>query len=329
MTEELKRIRCCSKRIMRRHPAADSSGIPARHQNTPIFAALQRWQSYCGTTYMSVQRAGFRLAIPLHQTGLLQTWDCRFRRPSGYHAAMCLCPGMGFSFAALLLFALPSAQALRASDARTGNLSLTQIVARMQFRNQLRDEQLPPYHSLRSYSVAYHGLGSMSAQMQVEVTYDALHGKSFHIVSQNGSVLLRDAVLKRAVNSEEEASKDKGSTALSPANYRFGLMGNDNIDGRPVYVLSVDPLKPEKFLYRGTVWVDAENFGVVKIQASPAKNPSMWISGATIWVTNQLADGFWLPKETRSQTRVRLGGTATLTIQYGQYQFDRPKPATP
>jgi hypothetical protein len=238
---------------------------------------------------------------------------------------MCLSPGLGFSFAALLLFAVPNAQAHHASHARIGNLSLAQIVARMQSRNQVRDEQLPPYHSLRSYSVAYHGLGSMSAQMQVEVKYDALHGKSFQIVSQSGSVLLRDAVLKRAVNSEEEASKDKQLTALSPANYRFGLVGNGRMDGRPVYVLSVDPLKPEKFLYRGTIWVDAENFGVVKIQASPAKNPSMWISRTTIWVTNELADGFWLPEETRSQTRVRLGGTATLTIEYGQYQFDRPK----
>ncbi|HEX8712923.1 MAG TPA: hypothetical protein VF730_13680 [Terracidiphilus sp.] len=240
---------------------------------------------------------------------------------------MCLKPGLGLFFAALLFFAVPNSQAHSENPAPPGNLTLDQIVSQIQLRSQLQDRQLRPYHALRNYSVVYHGLGTLSAQMQVAVSYDALHGKSFRIVSQSGSALLRDAVLKRAVTSEEEASKDKNSTALSSGNYRFALLGNDKLNGRPVYILSVNPLKPEKFLYRGTVWVDAANFGIVKIEASPAKNPSLWISGTTIWVTDELAGGFWLPRETRSQTRVRLGGTAMLTIDYGQYQFGGAAPA--
>lgn len=236
---------------------------------------------------------------------------------------------MGLIFTALLFFAVPNFRAYGASPAHPDDLSLAQIVSRMQSRSQLRDKQLGSYHALRTYSVEYHGLGVMSAQMQVEVSYDPQRGKSFHVVSQSGPFLLRDAVLKRAITSEEEASKDKNSTALSPSNYRFALQGTDTVDGRPAYRLSVDPLKPEKFLYRGTIWVDAENFGVMKIQASPAKNPSLWISRTTIWVTDKMTGGFWLPEQTRSQTRVRLGGTATLTINYGQYQFQQAGVAGP
>lgn len=236
---------------------------------------------------------------------------------------MCRMPGLGLVFALLYFFAVPNSPAQGAGSAHPANLSLAQIVSGMQSRNQSRDAQLGPYHALRTYSVVYHGLGTLSAQMQVELSYDPHSGKSFRVISQSGPFLLRDAVLKRAVTSEEEASRNKSSTALSPSNYRFVLHGTDKLNGRPVYILSVDPRKPEKFLYRGTIWVDAKDFGVVQIQASPAKNPSMWISGTTIWVTNELTDGFWLPEETRSQTRVRLGGTAMLTIDYGHYQFEK------
>jgi len=65
---------------------------------------------------------------------------------------------------------------------------------------------------------------------------------------------LRTKILKRAMESEIEASKDSGATALTPANYRFQLQGSDRVDGRPAYILSVEPLKESKFLYRGKVW---------------------------------------------------------------------------
>jgi hypothetical protein len=229
---------------------------------------------------------------------------------------------MGVVFAVLLLFAVPRTRARGEDSARSAGLSVTRIVAGMQSRSQIQEQGLRQYRALRSYSVEYHGLGTITARMQVEVSYDAAHGKSFRIVSQGGSALLRDAVLKRAVKSEIEASKDKGSTALSPANYSFRLLGSGNVGGRPVYILAVDPLKPDKFLYRGTIWVDAASFGVVKIHAAPAKNPSFWISHAEISVTDELTNGFWLPEETRSRTEVRLGGTAMLTIDYGRYQID-------
>lgn len=237
-------------------------------------------------------------------------------------------PGRGLLFAVVFVLALPGAQARGGDSSPSTKLSLDQIVAGIQARNRIQSQTLKQYHALRTYSVEYHGLGTMSARMQVEVTYDSAHGKSFRIVSQSGPLLLRDAVLKRALSSEAEASKEKGAADLSPANYRFRLLGTDNVTGRPAYVLDVQPLKPEKFLYRGSVWVDAANFGVLKIQAAPAKNPSFWISKTTIWVTNELTDGFWLPELTRSKTTVRMGGTATLTIDYGSYQIDQPAPRT-
>lgn len=245
---------------------------------------------------------------------------------------MWLKPSWGIFIAALLFFAVRGVSAVRGARAPSGDspgpakLGLAQILAGMQSHSRMQDRLLQDYRTLRSYTVQYQGLGTISARMRVEVSYDTARGKRFQIVSQSGSKLLRDLVLKRAIDSEIEASKDKNSTALSPANYRFHMLGSGAVNGRTVYILGVDPLKPEKFLYRGTIWVDAASFGVVKIEAAPAKNPSFWISHAEIHVTNELTDGFWLPEETRSWSNVRLGGTALLTIDYGRYQIASPVP---
>ena len=143
--------------------------------------------------------------------------------------------------------------------------------------------------------------------MEVEIDFDATSGKSFRIVSQSGSKILGEKVLKRAMDSEKEASEDRGVTALTPANYRFQLQGSESLDGRPAYILSVEPLKESKFLYRGKIWVDATDFAVAKVEAAPAKNPSFWISRTVIRYTNAKTGNFWLPQRSRSETRSGSG----------------------
>lgn len=201
------------------------------------------------------------------------------------------------------------------------SLSSGQIVAEMQRHNQARQQALGHYKSLRHYQVEYRGFSrTIAARMDVEVDYDADSGKSFRIVSQSGSKMLCEKVLKRAVESEKEAAQDKGATALTAANYRFQLAGNENLGGRATYILAVEPLKESRFLYRGKIWVDAADFALAKVEAEPSKNPSFWISRTLIRFTNAKTGDFWLPERNRSETRVRIGGTAVLTIDYGAYQ---------
>jgi len=207
-----------------------------------------------------------------------------------------------------------------------------QIVDRMQRRDADQFRELKHYEAIRHYQVQYKGFGKLiAAKMDVEMNFDSLSGKSFHIVSQSGSKLLCDKVLRRAVDSEEEASKDRTSTALNRANYRFELAGTEQLDGRPTYILQVDPLKDNKFLYRGKVWVDAADYGVVKIAVEPAKNPSFWISRTQIENTNSKTNGIWLPQKNRSESKIRIGGSAVLTIDYGTYHValvGQPQTAT-
>ena len=79
------------------------------------------------------------------------------------------------------------------------------------------------------------------------------------------------------------------------------------------------PRRHDKFLYQGKIWIDPQDFAVVRIQARPARKPSFWISETLIEHEYRNTGGFWLPATNRSTTKVRLGGRAVLTIQYGKY----------
>ena len=204
----------------------------------------------------------------------------------------------------------------------SANLPLEQIVERMLRHDLAQRDELKHYESERQYEVTFHGFASsMDGKMDVEITYDAATGKSFRVVSQSGSKLLCDKVLKKTIEGEEEASHDRSLTALTPENYKFELLGSEILDGRPAYILKVDPVKDSKFLYRGKVWIDAADFAVARIEATPAKNPSFWISRTVIDSRNEKHGEFWLPKANRSETKVKIGGNAVLTINYGSYRI--------
>ena len=90
---------------------------------------------------------------------------------------------------------------------------------------------------------------------------------------------------------------------------------------------TLSPKRRAEFLYRGKIWVDAHDFAVTRIEAQPARNPSFWTTKSVIHHTYQKVDnGFYLPKENKTVTSVRLGGVATLTIEYQSYQVTAAKP---
>lgn len=214
-----------------------------------------------------------------------------------------------------------------AKSAVPAPLTSAQIVEEMQRHNLARSNALKSLQSTRHYQAEYRGFSKkIVAAMEVEYNYDAKRGKRFRIVTTSGSKMICDKVLKRAVDSEMEASKNSEATALTPANYKFHLAGTDSVGGRPAYVLDVDPVVASKFLYRGKIWVDAADFALVMIDAEPAKNPSFWISRTRIRQTFAKTGNFWLPEMNRSESKVRIGGAAVFTIDYGRYQIEANEP---
>ncbi len=201
-----------------------------------------------------------------------------------------------------------------------------EIVQAIERHNQTQAKALERYHALRHYEVEYRGFFKhITAEMDVELQYDAASGKNFRIVSQSGSHTLCEKVLKRALDSERDAFLDRGAHALSPANYKFQMIGSEMLNGRPSYVLQVEPVSGSPYLYRGKIWVDAADGAVSRMEVQPSKNPSFWISQTLIHQTCSRIGDFWLPQQVQSETKVRIGGKAVMTIDYGPYQILQPQ----
>jgi hypothetical protein len=200
------------------------------------------------------------------------------------------------------------------------------IVKAIERHDQAQAKALEHYRALRHYEIEYRSVfKNITAKMDVELNYDAATGKNFRIISESGSHSLCEKVLKRALDSEKDAVLDHGAHALSPANYTFQLLGRESLNGRPSYVLQVDPISSSPYLYRGKIWVDATDYAVSRMEGQPAKNPSFWISQTLIHQTNTKIGGFWLPERNQSETKVRIGGKAVMTIEYGPYEIAQPR----
>jgi hypothetical protein len=200
------------------------------------------------------------------------------------------------------------------------------IVDQLVERNKDRAERLPTCTSKRIYHIEYHGFSrTMVADMNVDVLDRGSASRTFQITAQSGSHVLLDHVLKKLLESEQTAAQNRNETGLTPQNYKFALIGNTSEDGRELYILQVEPKVNRKLLYRGKIWVDALDYAVVRVEAQPAENPSFWIRSTDIHHVYTKVNDFWLPQRNVSQSKIRFGGSATLTIDYSDYKFQGPE----
>jgi hypothetical protein len=208
---------------------------------------------------------------------------------------------------------------------KTAPLSVNQVVDNLVRKDEERAKALRHYESTRIYHLSYKGFpGDRDGEMKVEATFDRPSTKSFKVISQSGSKLIADRVFKRLLESEKEAAEPDihARTLLNRANYDIALIGYEHTATGSQYVLTVDPKSKSKYVYRGKVWIDGTDFAVTRIDAEPAQNPSFWTKKSTIHHEYVKVGDFWLPRRNESVSYIRLGGRATLTIDYQNYRVN-------
>ena len=203
-------------------------------------------------------------------------------------------------------------------------LSTEEVVSALVRRNLERSLALGAYHGTRIYRLDHHGFpGSRSAEMTIDVTYRAPGTKEFSIRSEKGSKAVIERVFKPMLQSEKDAVSEENQrhVALNNDNYKFELLGYESTLLGACYVLSVEPRIDNKLLYRGRIWVDANDFAVIRIEGAPAKNPSFWTKEIKIEQIYAKVGEFWLPISNKSSSNIRFGGHANFTIEYKDYQI--------
>ena len=202
-------------------------------------------------------------------------------------------------------------------------LSADEVMRRVAQMNEQRANALETYSSIRTYHLECHCLSHKEADMVVRTEYEAPNKKVFTIVSESGSGTVRSRVFKKLLEAEQESMREENQqrSAITPQNYTFELTDYRTIGGNELYVLDAQPLTQNKFLFRGRIWVDANAFAIARVEGEPAVNPSWWTVKTDFKRSYQEISSIWLPESNESETKVRIFGTAVLTIKYGEYQI--------
>ena len=238
----------------------------------------------------------------------------RFFQASNFHAARIL------RALALLAICIP---AIAQQATVSAPLSADEVMRRVVQMNDQRAHALETYSSIRTYHLECHCLSHKKADMMVRVEYEAPNTKVFTIVSESGSGTVRNRVFKKLLEAEQESMREENQqrTAITSENYTLQLTDYQKIDGDEFYVLQARPLNKNKFVFRGRIWIDARDFAIARVEGEPAVNPSWWTVKTDFKRSYQKIGDFWLPESNESETKVRIFGTAVLTIEYGEYQI--------
>ena len=195
-----------------------------------------------------------------------------------------------------------------------------QVFAKLLEHNRIRDARLRQYTTVRTYEVT-NDRGKRYARQVVRVAYQTPDHKSFQTESEEGSAMVRNTVLKRLIESESETSSGRAhhDSAIKPANYEFTLLGEQDIGPYHCLLVEATPKRKDKYLFEGKIWIDAQDYAIVRIAGQPAKSLSFWITRADFVRQYQKIGEFWLPAQDETFVRMRMAGRKILTIQHQEY----------
>jgi hypothetical protein len=202
-----------------------------------------------------------------------------------------------------------------------------QLFSEVARRNQIRDSQLQKYSVVRTYEIE-NAAGRLLAESKALVHYESPQPKTFQVLSERGSRVIQGMVFRPLREHEAMTSEgsEKSSSAITPANYRVEAAGEADLDGRHCYLLRAIPRRRDKYLFRGTLWIDAQDLAIARIEGEPAKLPSFWVRKVQFVRSYRKIGDFWLPAEDTSVSEIKLFGAHTLTIRYGDYTLGDKAP---
>ncbi len=199
-----------------------------------------------------------------------------------------------------------------------------QVLARLVEADRARAALLRGYVSMRRYEVHNRRFGTRAA-MTARMNFRAPGEKNFEVLETSGPGPIRSQVFQRMIESEQKASRDaeRRANQISPENYDFRLLRQENLDGRPAFVLQAEPKTKNPLLFRGSVWIDAEDWAVIRIEGSPAQKPSFWVKKTSFVHRYQKFGPFWFAVSNHSESDVRIFGHTDVDIRYSDYQIDQ------
>lgn len=197
------------------------------------------------------------------------------------------------------------------------------ILAELEAHNERRSGTLPKYTAVKRHQVI-DSRREMYAEEIVHIEHYAPGKKTFVVTSENGWGPMGHPTLDWLIAGEIEATAGGGDrdSTITPANYNFDPLGEQQVGAFHCFVVEAIPRRKEKDLFEGKIWIDVQDYAIVRIEGHPAKRPSFWIAREDSVRQYQKIDGFWLPQTDETTVHVRLYGTKLLTIDHWSYAIE-------
>lgn len=187
----------------------------------------------------------------------------------------------------------------------------------------VRDEPLQHYRAYRrlhARSERFDQQGWLEAWTELDA-----RGFRFEIVSERGSERVRDRVLRKMLEREQElvATGDTARAALTSANYVFGVA----VEADGLRYVPLTPKRKDTLLVDGRMVMSPDGEDLLRVEGRLARNPSFWTS--LVHITRHYArlDGVRVPIATESIAKVKLVGTSHLEVRY-EYESINGRPVS-
>jgi hypothetical protein len=142
-----------------------------------------------------------------------------------------------------------------------------------------------------------------------------------------GDNTIKKEVIARYIQAEKEArTKNDGSLAVDPENYRFKYKGVADYAGKPAHVFQVTPKKKRVGLYKGELWIDVATYLPLREWGELVKNPSVFLKNVYFVRDYTIQDGMAVPRRLISDISTRIVGQAKLTVWYGNVKVGDAAP---
>lgn len=183
------------------------------------------------------------------------------------------------------------------------------------------------FYTVTEHYVVYRGKDETNpaAEMTVKTEYRKETGKNYTTLSQSGSGFIVTHVLGAILDREKEINLPgiREHSWLISANYQMTLNpgGVQKIDGRDCFALAISPWHKAPNLIEGTIWVDAKDGSIVRLEGITSESPSIFTGPSHLARQYVNANGFAMATQARAISDSFLLGRTVITIDYRDYQI--------
>jgi hypothetical protein len=143
---------------------------------------------------------------------------------------------------------------------------------------------------------------------------------TYHVLGFQGDNTVKNQVIARYLQAEQQGQSDSEKMDISPANYKFKLKGRRETEaGRKVYIFALSPRHKRLGLFKGEMWLDAASYLPVFEKGKWVKNPSFIFKSVEFERAYSMRNGIPVPATTTIVSDTRVVGKVQIEINYSNY----------